>query len=790
MLRGQKNIMRFHSGKKAELSASVVHLLAVGIILLLGILWAAKPAVADTQATFIVNTADDIDDGVCNAAHCSLREAITAANDETNHPGPDIINFAADYVITLDNAQLPVITSDITINGHGIERTIIQASTCDPINLPGGCTPAGTRVFELRGDASAGGAPAYLTLQYLTVRYGRNMVTSGGAIFAYPAVHLTLVDVDIANNYAYGGYGGGGIQFNDGTLKIYNSTIRNNYAGVQGGGISVLSGTTILNNSTISDNYTDGVRGSGYGGGIFTGTGAQYGLNKNNDLTLNDSVVVNNHAVGMGGGIWHDDANDPAGSLVSNIQLNNSRVISNTADGNDYYGNSLPFSGGGGIYNRADATLVNTTVQGNFVTNGDGGGIYNNSLSALSLTDSQVISNTAPGKGGGLYNDGALVDLAGGKVSGNVASSFGGGIYTNSGIFTLTAGTVAGNSSSANGGGIAGDGGAAVVLSRATVSDNSASFNGGGIWNAGVITATNTTIGLNSAGIGGGISNNGTAALTNATIGGNNALSGGGGIYNADSLKLINVIVGDSSTGSDCVNLGSIAAGSTNNLIESAGNACGLANGSNGNITGQDPALGPLADNGGPTLTMSPAPTSPAIDAGLSFGAAVTGADAIDAANAVTCLEPTDQRGVSAPQGGACDIGSVEVASESLAVVVGYFLAEETGENAGDAGVRITWQTVTESGVAGFNLWAEDEDGNRIQLNAELIPSPVIDSLEPANYSFMVQSVLPLFYLEEITVEGGSRQFGPFALGVAYGVYQEEGPLNDGYQIWLPSVRR
>jgi CSLREA domain-containing protein len=38
----------------------------------------------------VVNTTDDIDDGACNAAHCSLREAIHQAND---HAGPDTIWF-------------------------------------------------------------------------------------------------------------------------------------------------------------------------------------------------------------------------------------------------------------------------------------------------------------------------------------------------------------------------------------------------------------------------------------------------------------------------------------------------------------------------------------------------------------------------------------------------------------------------------------------------------------------------------------------------------------------------
>jgi predicted outer membrane repeat protein len=61
-----------------------------------------------------------------------------------------------------------------------------------------------------------------------------------------------------------------------------------------------------------------------------------------------------------------------------------------------------------------------------------------------------------------------------------------------------------------------------------------------------------------------------------------------------------------------------------------------------------DPVLGPLQDNGGPTLTMEPGPGSPAID---------TGNDATCAADPVNNL---DQRGVVRPQGTHCDIGAVE----------------------------------------------------------------------------------------------------------------------------------
>ncbi len=57
-----------------------------------------------------------------------------------------------------------------------------------------------------------------------------------------------------------------------------------------------------------------------------------------------------------------------------------------------------------------------------------------------------------------------------------------------------------------------------------------------------------------------------------------------------------------------------------------------------------DPRLGPLAANGGPTLTLAPGPGSAAIDA--LAGAA---------------CPATDQRGLPRPQLGGCDAGAVEV---------------------------------------------------------------------------------------------------------------------------------
>ncbi|MGH2891287.1 MAG: choice-of-anchor Q domain-containing protein, partial [Solirubrobacteraceae bacterium] len=62
-------------------------------------------------------------------------------------------------------------------------------------------------------------------------------------------------------------------------------------------------------------------------------------------------------------------------------------------------------------------------------------------------------------------------------------------------------------------------------------------------------------------------------------------------------------------------------------------------------LSSADPMLGLLQDNGGPTETMALLPGSPALDAVPATG---------------TVCKTSDQRGVSRPQGAACDIGAYE----------------------------------------------------------------------------------------------------------------------------------
>lgn len=205
--------------------------------------------------------------------------------------------------------------------------------------------------------------------------------------------------------------------------------------------------------------------------------------------------------------------------------------------------------------------------------------------------------------------------------------------------------TFDGNYASNDGGGIAHFGyNVSLAIQNSTLSNNVSGYDGGGISNSGNLKLYNSTLSGNSASqTGGAISTYyGVLEFYNSTISGNSAsrTGGGGGIYsNYGRYAWRNTIISNNVNG-DCVTNNGIPADNINNLIEDG--SCGAY------ISG-DPMLGPLADNGGETLTHALLPGSPAIDAGDAF----------------TCRS-VDQRYFVRPVDGdgdgisTCDIGAYE----------------------------------------------------------------------------------------------------------------------------------
>jgi hypothetical protein len=206
-----------------------------------------------------------------------------------------------------------------------------------------------------------------------------------------------------------------------------------------------------------------------------------------------------------------------------------------------------------------------------------------------------------------------------------------------------------------------------LTVNDCTFSGNNADF-GAGIMNDGLLTVANSTFVGNSAISGGAILNvnHGVATVINSTITGNTATRSGGGIDNSARLVVLNSTVygnagiGITYTGKEQVLGNTIVA---NNIpidcYSSADSSFSLigtnviADGScafQGALTG-DPMLGPLTDNGGPTLTHALRAGSPAIDAGD---------------NPTCATWPTDQRGSPRLVDGnldgsaVCDLGAYE----------------------------------------------------------------------------------------------------------------------------------
>jgi predicted outer membrane repeat protein len=171
-------------------------------------------------------------------------------------------------------------------------------------------------------------------------------------------------------------------------------------------------------------------------------------------------------------------------------------------------------------------------------------------------------------------------------------------------------------------------------------------------------------------GFGGGVQSDAKSKLTNSTISGNQSvLENGGGWYQTHgSIDLTFVTVANNSAGGGGGGVFANQEGGSelwfeNSLLSNnAGGNCGggeiitLNHNLSDDATCQDSftgtkdpnnanaKLGPLANNGGPTLTHKPQAASPAIDKGTNLA-----------------TTPKDQRGVARPKGTTSGIGAVEV---------------------------------------------------------------------------------------------------------------------------------
>ena len=289
----------------------VLPLLAVLAFLLL--LSGGRPAHA---ASITVDTTSD----ELNAdGHCSLREAIQAANTDSavdacaGGSGADtIVVPAGTYTLSIagagedGNATGDLdITTDLTINGAGAATTIIDGAGLD-------------RVFDIRAGT--------VEISGLTIQNGNGGIRSGGT-GEYPTV--TLTDSAVRNNT------GVGID-NNGPMTVMNSTVSGN----TGGGIINYFASLTVVNSTVSGNVSE----SGFAGGISISGFIS---------TILNSTVTNN----SGDGIWFFNPAGLGNTIVAGNTPADCRVSAGPGGHNLDSDGTCKFTGPGDLPNT-DPVLV------------------------------------------------------------------------------------------------------------------------------------------------------------------------------------------------------------------------------------------------------------------------------------------------------------------------------------------------------------------------------------------------------------------------------------------------
>jgi CSLREA domain-containing protein len=388
-------------------------------------------------ATFTVNAVDDHNDGTCNVADCTLREAINAVNAGS---GGDTISFsiagAGVHTINLTSA-LPTLNKTVTIDGT---------------SQPGF---SGTPLIELNGAGAGVGAYglAFPSAPNATVKgliinrfdgYGISVDSFGGLVVQGCYIGTNATGTAAAPN------GAGGIRVNVSGVTIggTSAAARNVISGNTGDGIDIVSGAVTVRGNFIGTNATgtaavpntvNGIvisGGSGTIGGTAAGAGNVISGNNSANFPAGFGIYITggNGSQVQGNFIGTNSAG--TGKIPNQFGININGAANNIIGGTTAAARNI-ISGNTVLgIEIANAGATNNLVQGNFIgpdvngtaALGNGNGVSGDGIDVgqIGTSPSNVtIGGTTPGAGNvisGNSFEGILLfnDLNGVNVQGNL----------------------------------------------------------------------------------------------------------------------------------------------------------------------------------------------------------------------------------------------------------------------------------------------------------------------------------------------------------------------------------
>jgi CSLREA domain-containing protein len=382
------------------------------VTFLMAALFVLGVAPLTAQTTFTVTSTNDVDDGTCSASpgHCSLREAINAANANV---GADIIAFsivgAGPHTIQ-PTAALPAVTDAVIIDGY------TQSGASANTNGPDQGTNA---VLQIEVDGSNSGGAGFLRI----TSTGGGSTVRGLVINRFGAgITVQSSGNTVEGNFIGTDVGGASAQANTGVAGVHiENAASNTIGGSTAAARNILSGNTgegiFISGASSSGNLVQGnLIGTTATGIAALGNGGQ-------------GVFIDNASNNTVGGPTATERNIISGNVQTGIMILNAGATGNLVQGNligtDASGTAALANGTDGvrIAGAPSNTIGGPTAAARNVISGNGAHGVNIGSSG-NLVQGNFIGTDVTGTADlGNTQYGVRIDDASGNTVGGIASA-------------------------------------------------------------------------------------------------------------------------------------------------------------------------------------------------------------------------------------------------------------------------------------------------------------------------------------------------------------------------------